>query len=86
MEVPELGRIRTSIGWTPGHLATRFAVEGPEQARILEGGLEELSVHLRALGFREVTLGVRVEPMGLAEPLDAPEPELPGGSVLNVRA
>jgi hypothetical protein len=86
LELPDIGRVRTSMAWTPGHLATRFAVAGAEPAQTLRAGLETLSTRLQSLGFRHVSLRVDVDPAALAARPDDPEPPLPGGSILHVRA
>jgi hypothetical protein len=90
LELPELGRVRASIRWTPGHLTTRFAVEGAAQEQTLEEGLEALTSRLQAVGFRHVALSVDVDPDGVTLPADEPErPDgpapLPGGSIFRVR-
>jgi hypothetical protein len=86
LELPDIGHVRTSITWTPGHLATRFVVAGAEPAQTLRADLEILSTRLQALGFRHVSLRVDVDPAALAARPDDPEPPLPGGSILHVRA
>jgi hypothetical protein len=85
LDLPELGRVRASIGWTPGHVSTRLRVAAPSQAETLESGLSTLDSRLRAVGFRHVAVSVQVDPEALVSPDDSPEPPLPGGSILHVR-
>jgi hypothetical protein len=85
LDLPELGRVRASIGWTPGQVSTRLRVAAPSQAETLESGLSELDARLRAVGFRHVAVSVQIDPDALVSAAESPEPPLPGGSILHVR-
>lgn len=85
LDLPELGRVRASIGWTPGHVSTRLRVAAASQASTIEPALSALDARLRAVGFRHVAVSVEVDPEALVSPNEPPEPPLPGGSILHVR-
>jgi hypothetical protein len=85
LELSNLGAVRASIAWIPGHLTTRFTVSEEIQAERLRSGFDALAARLQGIGFRHAAVAVDVDPSGLREPYSEPDPPLPGGSILRVR-
>jgi flagellar hook-length control protein FliK len=86
LDLPELGRVRTSLRWTPGQVAARFAVENSAAAAALRDGLTQFVSRLTAAGFRHATADVQVDRAAVDGLDDDRDPPLPGGSILRARA
>jgi hypothetical protein len=86
LDLPQTGKIEAWAQWVEGNLEGKIYVENIPAVTLFDSTLPALSASLRAAGFKQVNLEVRLDPVRLYKTeVKSTEAPLPGGSLLSVR-